>query len=99
LVTFQVKAVNQGDLQSNAARICVSLPKAAKDDLRKPECKKLAPLGGLAKRTVKFGIKVKNGADEGADKLTFQVKGTPGQAANRRSSFGSRDFWIRKVGP
>lgn len=84
LVTFQVKAVNQGDLPSDAARICVSLPKAAKDDLRKPKCKKLAPLGGLAKRTAKFRIKVKNGADEGADKLTFQVKGTAGKAAKSK---------------
>jgi hypothetical protein len=62
----------------------VKLPKAAKDDLRKPKCKKLTPVGGLAKRTAKFRIKVKGGADEGTDKLTFQVKGTPGKAAKSK---------------
>jgi hypothetical protein len=84
LVTFQVKIVNQGDVQSKAARICVKLPKAAKDDLRKPKCKKLRPLTGAAKRTTKFRVKVKPGADEGADKLTFQVKGTSGKAAKSK---------------
>jgi hypothetical protein len=84
LVTFKVKIVNQGDLQAKKARICVKLPKAAKDDLRKPKCKKLAKLNGKAKRTAKFRIKVKPGADEGTDKLTFQVKGTPGKAAKSK---------------
>lgn len=84
LVTFQVKIVNQGDLQSKKARICVKLPKAAKDDLRKPKCKKLGKLNGLVKRTAKFRVKVKPGADEGADKLTFQVKGTPGKPAKSK---------------
>lgn len=84
LVTFTVKIVNQGDVQSKAARICVKLPNAAKDDLRKPKCKKVAKLNGLAKRTTKFRIKVKPGADEGTDKLTFQVKGTPGKAAKSK---------------
>ncbi|HEX6152749.1 MAG TPA: hypothetical protein VFZ19_04415 [Solirubrobacterales bacterium] len=84
LVTFQVKIVNQGDLQSKKARICVKLPKAAKDDLRRPKCKKLVPVAGLAKRTTKFRVKVKPGADEGTDKLTFQVKGTPGKAAKSK---------------
>lgn len=88
LVTFQVKIVNQGEAQSSAARICVKLPKAAKDDLRKPKCKKLAPLSGLARRTAKFRVKVKPGADEGADKLTFQVKGTPGKAAKSKIIVG-----------
>jgi DNA-binding beta-propeller fold protein YncE len=84
LVTFQVKIVNQGDLQSRKARICVKLPNAAKDDLRRPKCKKLAPVAGSAKRTAKFRVKVKPGADEGTDKLTFQVKGTPGKAAKSK---------------
>lgn len=84
LVTFKVKIVNQGDLQSKKARICVKLPKAAKGDLRKPKCKKLAKLNGKAKRTVKVKVKVKPGADEGTDKLTFQVKGTPGKPAKSK---------------
>jgi hypothetical protein len=84
LVTFQVKIVNQGDLQSKKAKVCVKLPNAAKDDLRKPKCKKLAKLNGRAKRTAKFRIKVKPGADEGTDRLTFQVKGTAGKAAKSK---------------
>jgi hypothetical protein len=84
LVTFAVKIVNQGDVQSKKARICVKLPNAAKDDLRKPKCKKLAKLNGQAKRTAKFRVKVKSGADGGTDKLTFQVKGTPGKAAKSK---------------
>ncbi|HKO36847.1 MAG TPA: hypothetical protein VJU14_00585 [Solirubrobacterales bacterium] len=84
LVTFQVKIVNQGDLQSKKARICVKLPSAAKDDLRKPKCKKLGKLNGQVKRSTKFRVKVKPGADEGTDKLTFQVKGTPGKAAKSK---------------
>lgn len=84
VVTFQVKIVNQGDVSSKGARICVKLPNAAKDDLRKPKCKKLRPLTGAAKRTTKFRVKVKPGADEGTDKLTFQVKGTPGKAAKSK---------------
>jgi uncharacterized repeat protein (TIGR01451 family) len=83
-VTFRVKVVNQGDIRSKKARVCVKLPKAAKDDLRKPKCKKLAPLGGLAKRTLKVRVKVKPGADQGVDKLTFQVKGTAGKAAKSK---------------
>lgn len=84
LVTFQVKIVNQGDVQSSKARICVKLPNVAKDDLRQPKCKKLGKLNGQVKRTTKFRVKVKPGADEGTDKLTFQVKGTPGKAAKSK---------------
>jgi hypothetical protein len=84
LVTFKVKAVNQGDIQSKNARICVKLPNAAKDDLRKPKCKKLGKLSGTGKRTATIKVKVKGGADEGTDKLTFQVKGTPGKAAKSK---------------
>jgi DNA-binding beta-propeller fold protein YncE len=84
LVSFKVTAVNQGELSSQAARICVKLPKAAKDDLRKPKCKKLAPLAALSKRTAKVKVKVKPAADEGAAKMTFQVKGTPGKGAKSK---------------
>ena len=83
LVTFQVKAVNQGDLKAKNGRLCVKLPGSAKDDLKAPKCKKLA-LNGGAKRTAKVKIKVKGGADEGTDKLTFQVKGAAGKAAKSK---------------
>lgn len=83
-VAFKVKAVNQGDLAPKNARVCVKLPKAAKDDLKAPKCKKLGRLAAGAKKTTKIEIKVKPGADEGADKLTFQVKGSAGKAAKAK---------------
>lgn len=84
LVTFKVKAVNQGDLKPKSAKVCVKLPNAAKDDLKAPKCKKLGQLKGRAKKTVTIKVKVKPGADEGADKLTFQVKGAAGKAAKSK---------------
>jgi uncharacterized membrane protein len=84
LVTFKVKAVNQGDIRSKKAKICVKLPKAAKADLKAPKCKKLAKLNGRAKKTVTIKVKVKPGADAGTDKLTFQVKGTAGKTAKSK---------------
>ncbi len=83
LVTFKVKAVNQGDLKAKSARLCVKLPKAAKDDLKAPKCKKLG-LKGRGKKTLTLKVKVKPGADEGTDKLTFQVKGSAGKAAKSK---------------
>ncbi|HEU4461512.1 MAG TPA: hypothetical protein VFR75_02850 [Solirubrobacterales bacterium] len=84
LVTFKVKAVNQGDLKPKSAKVCVKLPNAAKDDLKAPKCKKLGQLKGRAKKTVTIKVKVKPGADEGTDKLTFQVKGAAGKAAKSK---------------
>lgn len=84
LVTFKVKAVNQGDIKSKNAKVCVKLPKAAKDDLKKPKCKKLGKVKGKGKDSATLRIKVKPGADEGVDKLTFQVKGAPGKAAKSK---------------
>jgi len=84
LVTFKVKAVNQGDLAAKkSAKLCVKLPKAAKDDLKAPKCKKLGLAGG-AKKTLTLKIKVKPAADEGTAKLTFQVKGSAGKAAKSK---------------
>jgi hypothetical protein len=83
LVKFKVKAVNQGDLKPKNAKLCVKLPQAAKDDLKAPKCKKLG-LKGRAKKTLTIKIKVKGGADQGTDKLTFQVKGAAGKAAKSK---------------
>ena len=82
-VTFKVKAVNQGDLKPKNGKLCVKLPKAAKDDLKAPKCKKLG-LKGRAKKTLTLKIKVKPGADEGTAKLTFQVKGSAGKTAKSK---------------
>ena len=87
LVTFKVKAVNQGDLKPKNAKLCVKLPRAAKDDLKAPKCKKLG-LKGKAKKTLTLKVKVKPGADEGTDKLTFQVKGSAGKAAKSKIIVG-----------
>ncbi|MFL5873718.1 MAG: hypothetical protein ACJ75T_09645 [Solirubrobacterales bacterium] len=84
-VTFQVKAVNQGDIDARSStRICVKLPKASKADLKTPKCKKLGPLNGHAKKTVKIRVKVKPGADEGTAKLSFLVKGAAGKTAKSK---------------
>ncbi|HEU4738402.1 MAG TPA: hypothetical protein VFS54_04885 [Solirubrobacterales bacterium] len=83
-VTFKVKAVNQGDLKPKSAKVCVKLPKASKADLKAPKCKKLVQLEGRAKKTVTIKVKVKPGAEEGTDKLTFQVKGAAGKAAKSK---------------
>lgn len=88
LVTFKVKAVNQGDLTPKNAKVCVKLPNAAKDDLKAPKCKKLGQLKGRAKKTVTLKIKVKPAADEGTAKLTFQVKGSAGKAAKSKIIVG-----------
>ncbi|HSS41023.1 MAG TPA: hypothetical protein VLK37_00570 [Solirubrobacterales bacterium] len=83
LVKFKVKAVNQGDLKPKNAKLCVTLPKNAKDDLKAPKCKKAA-LQGQAKKTFTIKVKVKGGADIGTDKLTFKVKGAAGKAAKAK---------------
>lgn len=85
LVTFQVKAVNQGDIDTRSStKICVKLPKASKADLKMPKCKKLGALGGRARKTVAIKVKVKPNADEGTAKLTFRVKGAAGKAAKSK---------------
>jgi hypothetical protein len=84
-ITFKVKAVNQGDIETrNSTKVCVKLPKTSKADLKAPKCKKLGPLQGGAKKTLRLKIKVKPGADEGTAKLTFQVKGSTGKAAKSK---------------
>lgn len=83
LVTFKVKAVNQGDLKPKNAKLCVKLPGSAKDDLKAPKCKSLG-LKGRGKKTLTLKVKVKPGADEGTAKLTFQVKGATGKAAKSK---------------
>jgi DNA-binding beta-propeller fold protein YncE len=83
LVKFKVKAVNQGDLKPKNAKLCVTLPKSAKDDLKAPKCKK-ANLSGGVKKSFTIKVKVKGGADLGTDKLTFKVKGAAGKAAKSK---------------
>jgi hypothetical protein len=88
LVTFKVKAANQGDLKPKNAKVCVKLPKAAKDDLKAPKCKSLGQLKAGGKKTVTLKFKIKPGADEGTDKVTFQVRGSAGKAAKSKIIVG-----------
>ncbi|HMI81961.1 MAG TPA: hypothetical protein VK480_09265 [Solirubrobacterales bacterium] len=88
LVKFKVKAVNQGDLKPKNAKVCVKLPKAAKDDLKAPKCKSLGQLKAGGKKTLTLKVEIKDAADEGIDKLTFQVKGSAGKAAKSKIIVG-----------
>jgi hypothetical protein len=84
VATFKVKGVNQGDLKSKNARVCVKLPKKAKGDLKaKPKCKALGKVKGGGKDSAKLRIKVGDDA-KGTYKVTFQVKGSPGKAAKAK---------------
>lgn len=84
IATFKIKAVNQGDLQSKNARVCVKLPKKAKADLKaKPKCKALGKVKGHGKDSAKLRIKV-GATAAGTYKVKFQVKGSPGKAAKAK---------------
>jgi hypothetical protein len=80
VATFKVKAVNQGDLKSKNAKVCVKLPKAAKGDLKAPKCKSLGKVKSRGKKTATLKINVGPSAG-GSYKLTFQVRGSAGKAA------------------
>jgi hypothetical protein len=83
VATFKLKAVNQGDLKSKNARVCVKLPKKAKKVLKAPKCKSLGKLNGRGKRTAKLKIKVAGDA-AGTYKVKFQVRGSAGKAATSK---------------
>lgn len=77
---FTVKALNQGDLATGNAKVCVKLSKKAKKALKAPKCKKLGVVGALITRTAKLKIKVKPTADTGTYKLKLLIKGSAGKA-------------------
>jgi hypothetical protein len=84
VATFRVKGVNQGDLKSKNARVCVKVPNKAKKDLKaKPKCKSLGKVKGRGKDSAKLRIKVGSSAS-GTYRVTFQVKGSPGKAAKSK---------------
>ncbi|MDX6602467.1 MAG: low-density lipoprotein receptor-related protein 4 [Solirubrobacterales bacterium] len=80
---FNVKAVNQGDIQSRKARVCVKVPKKAKADLKAPKCRSLSKLKGRGKRGGPLKVKVGKSA-AGTYKVTFSVKGSPGTSAKAK---------------
>lgn len=83
VASFKLKAVNQGDLQSKSAKVCVKLPKSAKGELKAPKCKSLGKLKGRGKKSATLKIKVLDSAG-GTYKVTFQVKGVAGKAATAK---------------
>ncbi|HET6998693.1 MAG TPA: hypothetical protein VFI03_08895 [Solirubrobacterales bacterium] len=81
---FKVTGVNQGDLKSASARVCVKTSKKAKKDLKaKPKCKPLGAVTAGAKDSAKLRIKVGEFAG-GVYKVAFQVKGSAGKAARAK---------------
>jgi DNA-binding beta-propeller fold protein YncE len=78
--SFKVQALNEGDLQTGNAKVCVKVPKKAKKALRAPKCKKLGVVAALTQRTAKLKLKVKRNATKGNYKVTIQVKGSAGKA-------------------
>lgn len=84
VATFVVQGVNQGDLKSKKAKVCVKVPGKAKKDLKaKPKCKSLGKVKGRGKDSAKLRIKVGESA-VGTYKVTFQVKGSAGKAAKSK---------------
>lgn len=79
--TFNVQALNQGDLQTAGARVCVKIRKKARKALKAPKCKPIGQVDALATKATKLKVKVKPSA-EGRYKVKVQVKGTPGKAVN-----------------
>jgi hypothetical protein len=77
---FKVQVLNQGDLATATAKLCVKVPKKAKKALKAPKCKKLGVVGALTTRTAKLQVKVKKSAAKGNYKVTLQVKGSAGKA-------------------
>lgn len=77
---FSVQALNQGDLATGNAKVCVKVPKKAKKALKAPKCKTLGVVGALTTHTAKVKIKVKKSAAKGSYKVTLQVKGTTSKA-------------------
>lgn len=81
---FKVKGVNQGDLQSKKARVCVKLSKGAKGALKAPKCKTLGKLKGRGKDAEVLKLEVAKSAAAGTYKVTFTVQGSPGTAAKAK---------------
>ena len=80
---FKLKGVNQGDIQSKKARVCVKLPKSAKGVLKAPKCATLGKLKGQGKHAAILKIKVGKSA-VGTFKVSFSVHGSPGTSAKAK---------------
>ncbi|HEU4707031.1 MAG TPA: hypothetical protein VFS64_07590 [Solirubrobacterales bacterium] len=76
--TFNVKALNQGDLTTKSARVCVKVPNKAKKFL-KAKCKSIGKIAALRAKTAKLKVKVEPEA-VGSYKVKIQIKGGSGKA-------------------
>ena len=84
LAAFKVKAANAGDLKSNNAKVCAKVPKKARKAVKAPKCKALGKVkaGGKHSATLKF--KIAEGASPGTYKVTFVVRGSPGNSTKAK---------------
>ena len=80
---FKLKGVNQGDIQSKKARVCVKLPKSAKGVLKASKCATLGKLKGRGKHGATLKIKAGKSA-VGTYKVSFSVHGSAGTAARAK---------------
>jgi hypothetical protein len=87
VIAFKVKATNTGDVKSKKAKVCVKLPKAAKADLKAPQCKSLGKLKGRGKKAVTLKIGVDSSA-VGTYQVTFVVRGASGKSAKSKIIVG-----------
>ncbi len=75
--TFKVTALNQGQLSSAKAKLCVTVPKKGKKSLKAPKCKPVAAIAAGAKRKATLKLKVAKDAMPGTYKVTIAAKGAP----------------------
>jgi hypothetical protein len=78
IAKFKVKVLNQGDLQTKNAKVCVKVPKKAKKAL-KARCTSLGRVAALTSKTATVKVKAKPSA-QGSYKVKLQIKGVAGKA-------------------
>jgi hypothetical protein len=76
LATFKVQTVNQGDLSTKSAKLCLKVPKKAKKALKAPKCKSLKPVAAGGSVLTSLKIKVKPTAAPKSYKLKITLPGT-----------------------
>jgi hypothetical protein len=76
LASFKVQTVNQGDLGTKAAKLCVKVPKKAKKALQSRKCKSLKAIAAGGSVTTRLKVKVKPTATPKAYKLKITLPGT-----------------------
>jgi hypothetical protein len=75
--TFKVSVLNQGELASPTAKVCVTVPKKARKTIKAPKCKKLGPLAAGRKGSATLKLKVAKKARPGTYKVSILAKGAP----------------------